>query len=151
MKQLYLYIFLCYYDILYIFLLADLIVIQYVLWQIAKDFLSLERITKSKSLATYELQGESLGFICWQGKRDFSPSQNWLQGSPSLLPNTLTLRSHHAAQGQTVQHLLLFKSVVSKCPHVSVQCTAINVTFLITILKAGIGKVFCQLTDTYHV
>ena len=59
-----------------IFFLADYILTHYVLWWIAKDFMSLEWITEAKSSATYGLQEESSGFVCCQGKkRSFSESK----------------------------------------------------------------------------
>ena len=41
---------LCYFKYLY---LVDLMLLYYVLWQIAKDFLRLKHIAESKILATY--------------------------------------------------------------------------------------------------
>jgi hypothetical protein len=35
--------------------LVDLILIHYVLWQIVKDILSLQKVTESHSLATYNV------------------------------------------------------------------------------------------------
>jgi len=43
---------LCYFKYLY---LVDLMLLYYVLWQIAKDFLSSQQITESKSLAIYDV------------------------------------------------------------------------------------------------
>jgi len=55
MKQLYFYMF----DVIllfYISCLADQILTHHILWQTAKDFLSSEQFTVSKSLVTYALE-----------------------------------------------------------------------------------------------
>jgi hypothetical protein len=148
------YIFLCYYAILYIFFLVDLILIQNILWQMAKYFVSKAYRWVRKFGHLWTARRITRVHLLAQ-KRDLSLSQNWLWGSPSLVPYPPNLCSHHAAQWQTVQHLLLVQSVVSWGPHVSVQCTVINIGFSSSNLKQALEKFSISLqtciTSNIHI
>ena len=49
-----------------------------------------------------------------------------------------------------MQRTLLYLFAMSRGPRLALECTAVNIRFLLTILKEGDANIFLWLSDTRH-
>jgi len=75
-------------------------------------------------------------------------NQNYGRYFTLQLPPTRV--SHRFLWRQPAQRSSLFLFALSRGPHVFVQYIALNIKFLLTTFKEGVGNTFLRFADTRH-